>query len=369
MHMADALLSPAVGGTMWAATAGTIGYCAKKVREEMDDSKVPLMGVLGAFIFASQMINFTIPATGSSGHLGGGMILAILLGPYAAFLAMASVLTVQALFFADGGLLALGCNIFNLGVFPCFVAYPLLYKPIVGGRPTQGRLTAACLISAIVGLQLGAFGVVLQTVFSGVSELPFGSFVLLMQPIHLGIGFVEGLATAAVVGFVWKAQPAILEKASAHQALGGISVKGVLGGLAVAALMTGAVLSWFASPNPDGLEWAIAKVTEKGGPAPSEPPSVRPPPGPAVGASSAGEPASKEAAHSVLAALQEKLAFLPDYGFRRAERPPVPSPENPPAPGWPTPDASTSVSGIVGGMITLAVAVAIGLALRRSASA
>ena len=76
------------------------------------------MGVLGAFIFAAQMINFTIPATGSSGHLGGGLILTILLGPYAAFLTIASVLMVQALFFADGGLLALGCNIFNLGFFP-----------------------------------------------------------------------------------------------------------------------------------------------------------------------------------------------------------------------------------------------------------
>jgi len=117
MHMADALISPAVGGTVWAATAGLTVYSARKLKQEMDDRKLPLMGVLGAFVFAAQMINFTIPATGSSGHLGGGMILAILLGPYAAFLTMASVLTVQALFFADGGLLALGCNIFNLGFF------------------------------------------------------------------------------------------------------------------------------------------------------------------------------------------------------------------------------------------------------------
>ena len=128
MHMADALLSQAVGGTMWAATAALIGYSAKKVQKTLDDQTIPLMGVLGAFIFAAQMINFTIPATGSSGHLGGGMILAILLGPYAAFLTMASVLTIQALFFADGGLLALGCNIFNLGFFPCFLVYPLIYQ-------------------------------------------------------------------------------------------------------------------------------------------------------------------------------------------------------------------------------------------------
>ena len=123
MHMADALLSPMVGGTMWAATAGILAYCSRKVKQEIDDHKIPLMGVLGAFVFAAQMINFTIPATGSSGHLGGGMLLAILLGPYAAFLVIASVLTVQALFFGDGGLFALGCNIFNLGFFPCFVRF------------------------------------------------------------------------------------------------------------------------------------------------------------------------------------------------------------------------------------------------------
>src|SRR5450759_3508707 len=154
MHMADALISPAVGGTMWAATAGLTAYSAKRLRDNLDDHQVPLMGVLGAFIFAAQMINFTIPATGSSGHLAGGMILAILLGPYAAFLVMASVLTVQALFFADGGLLALGCNIFNLGFFPAFIAFPLIYKKIVGHSYTRGLVFAGSLIAGIVGLQL-----------------------------------------------------------------------------------------------------------------------------------------------------------------------------------------------------------------------
>jgi ABC-type Co2+ transport system permease subunit len=97
MHMADALISPAVGGTMWAAAAGLVAYSSRKVKDELDDRKIPLMGVLGAFIFAAQMINFTIPGTGSSGHLGGALILAVLLGPYAAFLTIASVLTIQAL--------------------------------------------------------------------------------------------------------------------------------------------------------------------------------------------------------------------------------------------------------------------------------
>ena len=171
MHMADALISPAVGGTMWAATAGLTVYSARKLKEDLDEHLVPLMGVLGAFIFAAQMLNFTIPATGSSGHLGGGMILAILLGPYAAFLVMASVLTIQALFFADGGLLALGCNIFNLGFFPCFIAYPFIYKKIVGAQPTQGRILLGAMAAAILSLQMGAFGVVLETLFSGISEL------------------------------------------------------------------------------------------------------------------------------------------------------------------------------------------------------
>ncbi|MBU0909543.1 MAG: energy-coupling factor ABC transporter permease, partial [Proteobacteria bacterium] len=145
MHMADALLSPAVGATMWGVAAGTIAYSSMKVKKDLDERKIPLMGVLGAFIFAAQMINFTIPATGSSGHLGGGLLLAILLGPYAAFLTIASVLVVQSLFFADGGILALGCNIFNLGFFPAFIAYPFIYRKIVGREPSKARLTAAAI--------------------------------------------------------------------------------------------------------------------------------------------------------------------------------------------------------------------------------
>jgi cobalt/nickel transport system permease protein len=305
----------------------------------MDDRKVPLMGVLGAFVFASQMINFTIPATGSSGHLGGGMILAVLLGPCAAFLTMASILTVQALFFADGGLLALGCNIFNLGFFPAFVAYPLIYRRIVGGRPTPARITLACLLASVVGLQLGAFGVVLETVASGVSELPFKTFVFVMQPIHLAIGVVEGLVTAAVVTFVWKAQPEILGACAGRDSVRASAWKKVLLGLGVAALLAGGVLSWFASTDPDGLEWTIARVTGR--------PMVS---------------GTGTSVHERLAALQKKLAFLPDYGFRAAGAPGRPSGASPAA------DAGRSLSGVVGGAITLAAAALIGWFLRRRAA-
>lgn len=342
MHMADALLSPAVGGAMWAATAASTVYCSRKVREEMDDRKIPLMGVLGAFIFAAQMINFTIPGTGSSGHLGGGMILAVLLGPHAAFLVMASVLTVQALFFADGGLLALGANIFNLGVFPCFVAYPLFFRPLAGPDPSPARLTLASVVAAAVGLQFGALGVVTQTVLSGVSELPFRAFLFLMLPIHLAIGVVEGLATAAVVSFVRRAQPELLARTAQQKPLGAVSVRKVLVGLGLAAAVTGAGLSWFASAHPDGLEWAIARITgseelEHGG----------------------------GAVHETLERVQGKTSFLPDYGFKDTS--PVGGEEEEPL--WLAVDPGTSVSGLVGGVLTLGMAVGIGWVLRRRAGA
>ncbi|MFA4964979.1 MAG: energy-coupling factor ABC transporter permease, partial [Thermoleophilia bacterium] len=263
MHMADALISPAVGGALWAAAGATVAYSSRKVRAGLDESRIPLMGVAGAFVFAVQMLNFAIPGTGSSGHLGGALLLAVLLGPEAAFLVMASVLAVQALFFADGGLLALGCNIFNLGLFPAFVAYPLLYRRIVGAGPglSPARVVTGSLLAAIVGLQLGALGVVLETTASGVTELPFATFALLMQPIHLAIGVVEGLVTAVVVLFVYRAQPELLARTAARQPLRGLRLRPVVVGLAVAALVAGAGLSWFASSAPDGLEWSLARAT------------------------------------------------------------------------------------------------------------
>ncbi len=341
MHMADALITPAVGGTMWAVTAGLTAYSAKKIGENPDGKTVPLMGVLGAFIFAAQMINFTIPATGSSGHLGGGMILAMLLGPHAAFLTMASVLAVQALFFADGGLLALGCNIFNLGFFSCFVAYPLLCRRIVGENPSAGRIMAGALLSSIVALQFGAFAVVLETVASGISELPLTTFALLMQPIHLAIGVVEGMVTAVVITFVWSARPEILQAAPVVKATGG-GMRRILVVLAVLAVLTGGVLSWFASTNPDGLEWSMLRT---------------------AGKEELTGPGSK--AHEALAVIQEKIAILPDYGFRM-----VPGGTETRTGGsesWPDVNAGRSVAGIVGGGLTLLLAGAAGVVLRRTA--
>jgi cobalt/nickel transport system permease protein len=340
MHMADALLSPAVGGTFWAGTICTIGYASKKLSARLDDRMIPLMGVLGAFIFASQMINFTVPGTGSSGHLGGGMILAALLGPHSALLVMASVLTVQALFFADGGLLALGCNIWNLGIYPCFVAYPLIYMPLAGDGRSARRILLASMAGAIVGLQMGAFSVVLQTVLSGKTELPFGSFLLVMQPVHLAIGIVEGFVTAGVIGYVRASRPEILDRSASSAPLAaGVSLRNLLIGFLALAVVAGGALSWFASARPDGLEGSIAKVTGKG--------------------------ELPEQDHGIPAALksaQEKTAFLPGYGFKPAAGDPKGKMQETPA--WPNVDAGTSLSGMIGGFLVLAVAFGIGWAIR-----
>ncbi|MEI6645194.1 MAG: energy-coupling factor ABC transporter permease [bacterium] len=334
MHMADALISPAVGGALWVVSGGLIVFCARKVKQIVRDNLVPLMGMLGAFIFAAQMINFSIPGTGSSGHLGGGLILTLLLGPYAAFLVIASVLTVQAFFFADGGLLALGCNIFNLGFFPAFVAYPLIYQTIAGNQYGAMRTQVAALVAAVVGLQLGALSVVLETLASGISELPFSTFVVMMLPIHLAIGIVEGLATIAVIAVVARARPEALFSASASHVSG--RLRPVLVGLAIAAVVMGGMASWFASKQPDGLEWSIAHIT--GGKELSQP---------------------KTGLHKDLADLQEKTVLLPE--------PSVPVDLSAPQEdAWPNVSKRTSVSGLVGGSLTLVLASLFGIVLRLS---
>lgn len=330
MHMADALISTAVGGTMFAATAGITTHSIKVIQKDFDNKKVPLMGVMGAFVFTAQMINFTIPGTGSSGHIGGGLLLAAILGPQAGFLTIASVLLIQALFFADGGLLAWGCNVFNLGFYTCFLAYPIIYKKIMAKGYSTKRIFMASIIASVVALQLGAFSVVLQTLFSGKTELPFGTFVLLMQPIHFAIGVIEGVITAAVVNFVWKARPEIFQRVESGQSFAGISTKKVLSMLLVVVLLVGGALSWFASSNPDGLEWSMFKTA------------------------GVEELETNSTIHEKLSSIQEKVSFLPDYDFKLGEN------GEEVEDSWPAVSTGTSVSGILGAIMTLILSMAIG---------
>lgn len=131
MHMADALLAPAVAGTMYLCSGAATGYSIKKVRALNEPEKIPTMGVMGAFVFAAQMINFTIPGTGSSGHLCGGMLLSAILGPEAGFLTMIGVLLIQCLLFADGGILALGANVWNMAFYGCFLGGMVIWLSLI----------------------------------------------------------------------------------------------------------------------------------------------------------------------------------------------------------------------------------------------
>lgn len=336
MHMADALISPAVGGTMLTATAGIYAYSAKKIQSELDNKKIPLMGIMGAFVFAAQMINFSIPGTGSSGHIGGGLLLAIILGPYAGFLTMASILLIQALFFADGGLLAYGANVFNLGFYTCFVAYPLIYKLFTKKGNSNKRIFIGSTIAAVLGLQAGAFSIVMETLLSGRSELPFSTFLLLMQPIHLVIGIVEGLVTGSVVLFVLNARPEIIEKAETGEVLGNTSLKKVFMSAAIAIFLIGGVLSWFASSNPDGLEWSIFKTT--GG----------------------TEIESQGDIYLKFSEIQDKIAILPDYSFKDTQENNKETVEI----ATDTINAETSISGLLGGIIILVIVMATGFIIK-----
>lgn len=270
MHMADALLSPEVGLSLWAISAVGVAIAGSKLQQKPTQI-VTLMAVLGAFVFSAQMVNFSIPGTGSSGHLGGGLLLAILLGPWASLIVIASVLFVQAFIFADGGILALGSNIFNMGIIPCLLVYTFIYKPLskyINNRNNLCQFSTSQKIligvSAVISLQFGAFAVVGQTFLSQISALPFSTFLWFMLPIHLCIGIIEGFITIVLILFIVKHRPDIIDSLNNSVASNKTSFdfSKILIVLFASSLIIGGGLSYFSSENPDGLEWSIAKVIE-----------------------------------------------------------------------------------------------------------
>lgn len=336
MHMADALLAPAVAATMYAASAVTVGASVKTLRKDENTIKLPTMAVASALVFAGQMINYTIPGTGSSGHLCGGMMLSALLGPQAGFLSMVVILAIQCLFFADGGLLALGANCWNMAFYGCFVGYYLLWRPIQRSKlfgnlnaKAAGRIKIilASILGCVITLQLGAFSVVLETSISGITELPFGTFVGIMQPIHLAIGLIEGLITCAVLLFVYETRPELIMDVDTSNAAvrSKCSLKTTLVILAVVVAIVGGGLSLVASSNPDGLEWSMFGNAEAGY---SE----------NMGLDEENFGISSGAADTA-ASIQEKTAFLPDYAFANSDS-----------------AAGTTVSGLVGSAMVAALA-------------
>ena len=260
MHMANELLSVPVAAVTLAAVAFIVAIAARRARRATGDDRLPLMGVMGAFVFAAQMINFTLPGMpGTSGHLGGGVLLAILLGPAAGIVTMAAILIVQCLLFQDGGLLALGCNIFNLGVVPCLLGWAV-YRFLLGpaARAAAWRQYLAAWIACVVGVTAGAAMVPIEAAVSGVLQVPLSQFLAVMIGVHLIIALCEGAVTFAVIAYLRRVRPELMGLepicARAEASRPGYGV--VCVSLLVTALLLAGVVSWFASTWPDGLEWS-----------------------------------------------------------------------------------------------------------------
>ena len=243
MHIPDNFLSIAVSLICWAITAVTLGIAISRTNKSLGEKQVPLMGVMAAFIFAAQMINFPVLG-GTSGHLLGGVLAAITLGPWAGMLVMTAVIAVQGLLFQDGGLIVMGANILNMGILTCAVGYGL-YRSVLGSNRTVKLAVIG--VAAWLSVMTGALSTALQIWLSGNAEVQI--IVPAMLFVHAFIGLGEALITVAAIVFILRSRPDLLgEGSESAQGSKGWILTGVLITLAVV------LLSPFASASPDGLE-------------------------------------------------------------------------------------------------------------------
>jgi cobalt/nickel transport system permease protein len=246
MHIPDGFLSVYVSLALWVLSIVGVGYALRRVGRDLGERQVPMMGVLAAAIFAAQMLNFAV-AGGTSGHLIGAAFATILLGPWAGVLVLTCVVSVQALIFQDGGLLALGANMFNMsivGVSVAYMAYRTVQK-LAGWR--RWGLYAGGFIAAWLSVEVSALAAALQLALSGTS--PANVAVPAMAGIHALIGIGEGLITTGALAFVSAARRDLLKGGEAQPAGSVVWVFGLLVALGLV------VASPLASSHPDGLEW------------------------------------------------------------------------------------------------------------------
>jgi len=245
MHIPDGFLNVAIAVICWVMTVAGLGVALWRSGKTLGPRQVPLMGVLAAFIFAAQMLNFTV-AGGTSGHLIGGALAAILLGPWAAVLTMTTVVSIQALVFQDGGLLVMGANILNMAIIAPLVAYGV-YRGVMalaGGR--RWGLFAGGFAAAWLSVVVAAVATSIQLAFSGTSLL--GVALPAMAGVHVLIGIGEGLITVGALAFVTAARRDLLEVSDKPvRGLGWAAI-----GLAIALVVT--LFAPLASEHPDGLE-------------------------------------------------------------------------------------------------------------------
>ncbi|HRW05328.1 MAG TPA: energy-coupling factor ABC transporter permease [Caldilineaceae bacterium] len=247
LHIPDGFLSAPVAIIGWVLAVLTIAYALRQTREQLGERQIPLLGVLAAFIFAAQAINFPV-AGGTSGHLLGGALAAIVLGPWAAVLVMTAVIALQGLLFQDGGLLVMGWNIINMGILTAFTGY-LIYLAIkrIGGSEQRSILIGGA-IGAWLSVEVGASATAIQLALSGTTPLNIG--LPAMFGVHALIGIGEALITVGALALILRSRPDLLRQG--EQAGGTASAAWVAGGLLISLIV--AIFSFAASGSPDGLE-------------------------------------------------------------------------------------------------------------------
>lgn len=268
VHIPEGMLSVPVTASAAVASVGGIGFAVRWVRRNLDERKVVLMAVLGALIFALQMLNFPIQA-GTSGHFAGGALSGIVLGVWPASLVMTVVLAVQAFLFADGGVIALGANILNLGLVAPLIGYTV-YSLIARSWAGRSGQIAGAFLAAWLSTVVSAFAVAVELALSGTAH--FGVAALAMVGTHALIGVGEGLITAGLVSYVYAVRPDLLavgarSGAGSTRGAGASEIDGaatlrahtptlrpLIATLCVVAVLAAAG-SFLASSSPDGLEW------------------------------------------------------------------------------------------------------------------
>jgi cobalt/nickel transport system permease protein len=243
LHIPDGFLSLVVSIICWLITVIMLTIAIRQTNRSLGERQIPLMGIMAAFIFAAQMINFPV-AGGTSGHLLGGALAAILLGPWAAMLVMTAVIAVQGLLFQDGGLVVMGANILNMGLLTAAIGYGL-YRSVL--RQRRGVKLAVAGLAAWLSVIAGALSTSLQLWLSGTAKLEI--VLPAMLGVHALIGIGEAVITVTALAFILRIRPDLLGETSPSTQGG----RGwILAGIAISLVVL--LLSPFASINPDGLE-------------------------------------------------------------------------------------------------------------------
>ncbi|MGW1407327.1 energy-coupling factor ABC transporter permease [Streptomyces sp. NPDC002403] len=278
MHVPDGFIDAPVSAAAGVVAAGAVAVSLRGARRELDERTAPLAGLVAAFIFAVQMLNFPV-AAGTSGHLLGGALAAILVGPYTGVLCVTVVLLMQGILFADGGLTALGVNVLDMGITTTVVAYALFRGLLKVLPKTRRSVTAASFAAALVSVPAAACAFTLIYWIGGTTDIPIGKVFTAMVGVHVLIGIGEAVITALTVGAVIAVRPDLVHGARGLTSslklridgelvdapaprpaapVAARSHRGIWATGLVTALVLAGFVSYYASANPDGLEKVAA---------------------------------------------------------------------------------------------------------------